>query len=169
MLNSAIALLLEICLPRYALLLGSAPEGFRQKKLEDMWISLESSGRYAPGNILAFPNGVNELFLESVLRETIDKLCDAENEDNDGNGGLFLHLCTKSEADLHAELTDSAIPGVEVVRLGKNEIRKEVIAYYADLAEKLDVGFEVEYALDGVFESEKSLGWEVLGMNQLAE
>ena len=153
----------------YALILGSAPEGFRQKKLEDMWISLESGGCYAPGNILAFPNGVNELFLESVLNETIDKLCDADSEEGKSNGGIFLYLCAKSEADLHAELSDSAISGVEIVRLGENEIRKEVIAYYAGLAEKLDVAFKVDFSVDGDFVSEKSLGYEVLEMNQLAE
>ena len=153
----------------YALVLGSAPEGVRQKKLEDTLISLESSGRYAPGNILAFPNGVNELFLESVLNGMLDNLCDVDSEEGESNGGIFLYLCAKSEADLHAELSDSAISGVKVVRLGKDEIRKEVIAYYAGLAEKLDVAFKVDFSVDGDFVSEKSLGYEVLEMNQLAE
>lgn len=144
----------------FALLCGSSPEGFRQRKIEDMYDSLKSRKEE---NVICFPNGVSEILLEKILGEVFDKA----SEDDDGQ--VLLYLCAKSESDLHAELSDSATPGVKVVRLGKDEIRKEVIAYYAGLAEKLDVAFKVDFSVDGDFVSEKSLGYEVLEMNQLAE
>lgn len=149
----------------FAILCGSAPEGFRQKKLEDMFdfLTRPEGGSFERKNIISFPGGVNELFLENLLWQTIEKA----SEDSDSY--VLLYLCAKSEADLHAELSDSAISGVEIVRLGENEIRKEVLAYYAGLAEKLDVAFKVDFSVDGDFVSEKSLGYEVLEMNQLAE
>ena len=53
--------------------------------------------------------------------------------------------------------------GVEVVRLGEDEIRKDVIAYYAEkLAGLLDVKCRVVYESDGELVSEEILGWEKL-------
>ena len=144
----------------YAILCGSAPENFRQKKLEDFHNSLERSGEYQPENIVVFPNGANELFLEMVLNETFDKICDGDTGEEDIIGGLLLYVCTRTKADLSAELSDCAVPGVEVVLLGEDEVRKEVIAYYEDLAEKMGVGFRVEYDWDGEFVREEELGYE---------
>ena len=176
---------------KYAILCGSAPKGFRQKKLKYKYDFLESeAGRCCEsGYIVDFPNGVNELFLEGVLNEALEKAADAE-DDGDGTpdaepfnataedallageadapnaddctaGEVLLYLCARSCADLRAELSDCAVPGIEVVRLGDDEVRKEVIAYYADLAEKMGVCFRVEYDWDGEFvREEEELGWE---------
>ena len=58
------------------------------------------------------------------------------------------------------ELSDSCVEGVKVVRLGNNEIRKEVLAYCADLAEKQEIDFQVIYDFDREFISEEELGFE---------
>ena len=140
----------------YAILCGSAPKGFRQRKIEYMYDFLisESGRSQAAEDLLVFPNGVNELFLEGLLNEVFDK---ASEEDD---GGVILYLCARTESDLHSQLSDCAIPDVEVVRLGENEIRKEVIDYYADLAEKMDIDFHVEYSVDGEFVMEEEIGYE---------
>lgn len=144
----------------FAILCGSAPEGFRQKKLDDICDFLKDRKEE---NVICFPNGVSEILLEKLLGEAFDKAC--INDECQ----VLLYLCAQTEADLNANLSGSGLSNVKVVRLGKDEIRKEVIAYYAGLAEKLDVAFKVDFSVDGDFVSEKSLGYEVLEMNQLAE
>lgn len=141
---------------KYAILCGSAPSDYRQKKLEEKYDFLETKEGFEPGSIVSFPNGVTELFLESVLNESFDKAAD---EDSD-SGKVVLYLFAKAEADLNSVLSDSCVEGVEVVRLGDNEIRKEVLAYYADLAEKQDIDFQVVYDFDSEFISETELGFE---------
>lgn len=141
---------------KYAILCGSAPSDYRQKKLEEKYDFLETKEGFEPGSIVSFPNGVSELFLESVINESFDKAVDDESD----SGKVFLYLFAKSEADLNSVLSDSCVEGVEVVRLGDNEIRKEVLAYYADLAEKQDIDFQVVYDFDSEFISETELGFE---------
>lgn len=164
---SAIALLSEICqscyfevqVSSYAILCGSAPADYRQKKLEDKcnFLSGEADGFAPKENVIIFPNGVHELMLESVLNNAFDEVA----EDDDGE--VLLYLCALEEADLHAELSDSVCEGVEVVRLGTDEIRKDVIAYYEGLAERLGIGFRVMYDSDCELVSEKALGYEEAG------
>lgn len=141
---------------KYAILCGSAPNDYRQKKLEEKYDFLETKEGFEPGSIVSFPNGVSELFLESVLNESFDK---ASDEDSD-SGKVFLYLFAKAEADLNSVLSDSFVEGVKVVRLGDNEIRKDVLAYYADLAEKQEIDFQVVYDFDGEFINEEELGFE---------
>lgn len=141
---------------KYAILCGSAPNDYRQKKLEEKYDFLETKEGFEPGSIVSFPNGVSELFLESVLNESFDKAVDDESD----SGKVFLYLFAKAEADLNSVLSDSFVEGVKVVRLGDNEIRKDVLAYYADLAEKQEIDFQVVYDFDGEFINEEELGFE---------
>ena len=143
----------------YAILCGSAPEGFRQKKLVAMhdFLTSDEGGAIPERNIIIFPSGVDELMLECMLHNVLDEA--AEEDD----GEVTLYFRTLSEADLHAELSDSACAGVEVVRLGKDEIRKDVIAYYEGLSERLGVKFRVAYEADDELVSEESLGYERIG------
>jgi len=157
---------MEIALVRYALLCGSAPEDFRQKKLEDFHDSLEQTGEYQPGNIVAFPNGVQELFLELALNEAVDKLCAESDEESDVIGKILLYFCARTEADLDSELADSYTPGVQVVRLGNDEVRKDVIEYYQGLCKRCDIDMQVVYDWDGDFVSQESLGWEKVAQKE---
>ena len=61
---------------RFAILLGDAPEDFRQKKLEDMFNFLDSK-RNAGDSIVTFANGISELMLEMVLDNSVKQLADA--------------------------------------------------------------------------------------------
>ncbi|WP_294431693.1 hypothetical protein [uncultured Treponema sp.] len=160
---------MEIALVRYALLCGSAPENFGQKKLEDFHDSLEQTGEYQPGNIVAFPNGVQELFLELALNEAVDKLCAEADEESDVIGKILLYFCARTEADLDSELADSYTPGVQVVRLGNDEVRKDVIEYYQGLCKRCDIDMQVVYDWDGDFVSEKDLGYEKLSDEECRE
>ena len=144
---------------KYAVLCGFAPEGCRQKKLVDMYdfLTSEAGGAVPERNIVIFPNGMHELLLESALNGIFDAA--AEEDESE----VVLYLCAATEADLHAKLSDCAGVGVEVVRLGSDEVRKDVIAYYAELAEKLEIGFRVVYAADSELVSDEELGYERVG------
>ena len=157
-------------MPKYAVLCGSAPEGYRQKKLVDMYDFLTSGegGSYESGSVIVFPNGVNELLLESVLNSVLDEASESdsagESTAEEYTGEVLLYFCAQTEADLCAELSDSACAGVEVVRLGSNEVRKDVIAYYDGLAEQLGVKLRVVYETDDTLMSEEELGYERVGV-----
>lgn len=141
----------------YAVLCGSAPENYRQKKLVYMhdFLTSEKGGSVPESNIIIFPNGANELFLESVLNGIFDDAAAEEKSD------VLLYFCAESESDLKIELSDCERAGVEAVRLGKNEIRKDVIAYYSEkLARMLDVKCRVIYEADNQLISEEELGYE---------
>lgn len=145
---------------KYALLCGSAPEDFRQKKLVEMhdYLTSEAGGSVSERNIIIFPNGVPELLLESVLNGVFDSAAEEDSSE------VLLYFCAMTEADLNAELSDSYVSGVEVVRLGEGEIRKDVIAYYAEkLAGMLEVNCRVMYETDGELVSEESFGYERIG------
>ena len=143
----------------YAILCGSAPEGFQQKKLVAMhdYLTSEAGGSVSERNIIIFPNGVPELLLESVLNGVFDSAAEEDSSE------VLLYFCAMTEADLNAELSDSYVSGVEVVRLGNDEIRKDVIAYYAALAEKMGIGFQVRYESDCELVREEVLGYERIG------
>ena len=121
------------------------------------FLTSKEGGFLSERNIVIFPSSVHELMLECALNNALDEA--AEEED----GEVLLYFCTQTDADLHAELSDSSIEGVEVVRLGKDEIRKDVIAYYEGLSERLGVKFRVAYEADDELVSEESLGYERIG------
>lgn len=134
---------------KFALLCGSAPEDFRQKKILDMhdFLVSESGGFVPERNIVIFPNGVNELMLECTLNNVFDGSAGDEPEE------ILLYVCT-----------DSPIPDSdESVFLRGEEIRRDVISYYADLAKKIEIGFQVIFDSDRELVNEESLGWEKIG------
>lgn len=102
-------------MPRYAILCGSAPRGFTQKKINEMhdFLTGEAGGSWAEKEIVFFPNGVDDAMLAFVLeRLKADK---AEQ--------IFLYICTMSPV---AEEDKS-------VWLGGYEVRKSLIkAFCAD-------------------------------------
>ena len=99
----------------YAILCGSAPDGFTQKKINEMhdFLISDAGGSWAEKDIVIFPNGVTEAMLSFVLeRIKADK---AEQ--------IFLYVCTMSPV---AEEDKS-------VWLGGYEVRKSLIeAFCAD-------------------------------------
>ena len=111
---------------RYALLCGSAPKGFRQEAFVKKY-DLLTRGKNAcvPEHVIEFPYGVNELFLEGVLNSVFEEVAD-----NDGE--VLLYFCTRIEEDLHAQLSGSCVANAGVFRLGEDEIRKDVVAYYEE-------------------------------------
>ena len=104
-----------VSLKKYAILCGSAPDGFTQKKINEMheFLTSEAGGLWAEKNIAIFPNGVNEAMLSFVLERL-----KAEKTEQ-----IFLYICT---------LTPVADED-KSVWLGGYEVRKSLIeAFCAD-------------------------------------
>ena len=100
---------------RHAILCGSAPDGFTQKKINEMhdFLTSEAGGFWAEKEITIFPNGVDEAMLSFVL----------EWLKSDKTEQILLYICTLSP------IADSE----ESLWLGSEELRISVIeAFCAD-------------------------------------
>ncbi len=73
---------------RHAILCGSAPDGFTQKKINEMhdFLTGEAGGSWAEKDIVIFPNGVSEVMLSFVL----------ERLRADKTEQILLYICTSS-------------------------------------------------------------------------
>ena len=98
-----------VSLKKHAILCGSAPDGFTQKKINEMhdFLTSEAGGFWAEKEITIFPNGVDEAMLSFVL----------ERLEADKTEQILLYICTLSPL---AEIEKS-------VWLGGEEVRKSVI------------------------------------------
>ena len=99
----------------YAILCGCAPDGFTQKKINEMhdFLISEAGGSWAEKDIVVFPNGVDEAMLSFVL----------ERLKADKTEQILLYICTLTPV---AESEKS-------IWLGGEEVRKSVIgAFCAD-------------------------------------
>ena len=99
----------------YAILCGSAPRGFTQKKINEMhdFLISDAGGSWAEKDIVIFPNGVTEAMLSFVL----------ERLKADKTEQIFLYICTLSPVANEDK----------TVWLGGEEVRKSVIeAFCAD-------------------------------------
>ena len=100
---------------RHAILCGSAPDGFTQKKINEMhdFLTSEAGGFWTEKEITIFPNGVDEAMLSFML----------ERLKADKTEQILLYICTLSPV---ADKDKS-------VWLGGDEVRKIVIeAFYTD-------------------------------------
>ncbi len=93
---------------RHAILCGCAPDGFTQKKINEMhdFLTGEAGGSWAEKEIVIFPNGVSEAMLSFVLERL-----KAEKTEQ-----ILLYICTLSPV---ADEDES-------VWLGGEEVRKSV-------------------------------------------
>ena len=93
----------------YAILCGCAPDGFTQKKINEMhdFLTSETGGFWAEKEITIFPNGVTEAMLSFVL----------ERLKADKTEQILLCICTLSPV---ADEDES-------VWLGGEEVRKTVV------------------------------------------
>lgn len=123
---------------RFSILLGSAPEDFRQKKLEDMYdfLSSKNGGR----GVVTFANGISELMLEMVLDNSLK-----QNPDS-----ILLYICTLQP------IGDDE----KSVWLGGEEIRRDVISHYQTLAAECGIDMQVVFDSDSDMVREEELGWE---------
>ena len=100
---------------RHAILCGCAPDGFTQKKINEMhdFLTSEAGGFWAEKEIMIFPNGVTEAMLSFVL----ERLKSEKTEQ------ILLYICTLSPVS----------ESEKSVWLGGEEVRKSVIeAFFAD-------------------------------------
>lgn len=123
---------------RYAILLGSAPEDFIQKKLEDISDFLNSkNGRRG---VVTFANGITEQMLEMVLDNSMK-----QNPDS-----ILLYLCTLQPVG----------DDENSLWLGGEEIKCDVISHYQTLAAECGIDMQVIFDSDRELVSEEELGWE---------
>lgn len=75
-----------VSLKKYAILCGSAPDGFTQKKINEMhdFLTSGAGGLWAEKDIAIFPNGVDEPTLSFVL----------ERLKADKTEQILLYICT---------------------------------------------------------------------------
>ncbi len=100
---------------KHAILCGCAPDGFTQKKINEMhdFLISEAGGSWAEKEIMIFPNGVDEAMLSFVL----------ERLRADKTEQILLYICALSPV---ADEDKS-------VWLGGEEVRKSVIEdFFAD-------------------------------------
>lgn len=118
-----------VSLKKYAILCGSAPDGFTQKKINEMhdFLTSDAGGSWAEKDIAIFPNGVDDAMLAFVL----------ERLKADKTEQILLYICT---------LTPVADED-KSVWIGGEEVRKSVIeAFCADGCGQVvyDCGRELE-------------------------
>lgn len=102
-------------LTRSAILCGSAPDGFMQKKINEMhnFLTSEAGGSWAEKEITIFPNGMDDAMLSFML----------ERLKADKTEQILLYICTLSPV----------VDEDKSVWLGEDEVRKIVIeAFCAD-------------------------------------
>ena len=101
-----------VSLKKYAILCGSAPDGFTQKKINEMhdFLTSDAGGLWAEKDIAIFPNGVDEPTLSFVL----------ERLKADKTEQILLYMCTLTPV---ADKEKS-------VWLGGDEVQKSVIEFF---------------------------------------
>ena len=111
---------------KHAILCGSAPDGFTQKKINEMhdFLTSEAGGSWAEKEIMIFPNGVSEAMLSFVL----------ERLRADKTEQILLYICTLSPVS----------ESEKSVWLGGEEVRKSVIEASASSA----TGIEAQVIYD---------------------
>ena len=135
---------------RYAILCGSAPDGFTQKKINEMhdFLTSEAGGFWAEKDIVIFPNGVDEAMLSFVL----------ERLKADKTEQILLYICTLSPV---ADDDKSVWLGVEEVRKSVIEsvASTSSVAGNSGLVEPVETGVfnggQVIYDCGGEFESDE--------------
>ena len=121
---------------RYAILCGSAPDGFTQKKINEMhdFLTSDAGGFWAEKDIVIFPNGVTEAMLSFVL----------ERLKADKTEQILLYMCTLTPV---ADKEKS-------VWLGGDEVRKSVIEFFcADGCAQVIYDSCREMVMEEVFEN----------------
>ena len=118
---------------RHAILCGCAPDGFTQKKINEMhdFLTGEAGGSWAEKDIVIFPNGVSEAMLSFVL----------ERLKADKTEQILLYICTLSPV---ADEDKS-------VWLGGEEIRKSVIEKFSEFCRSSSSNVQVIYDCDRDF------------------
>lgn len=168
---------------QFAILLGDAPEDFKQKKLEDMFDFLDSK-RNAGNSIVTFANGISEMMLEMVLDNSVKQLSNSSHSELVSESTRTRHpeFISGSAKEMLSEgakqqvqyddirnsnsillyiCTNSPVKDSDKsIWLGGEEIRRDVILHYQALAEKCGIDMQLVMDSDGELVSEESMGWE---------
>ncbi len=168
---------------KFTLLLGSAPEDFRQKKIEEMFGFLDSK-RNKGDSIVTFANGISELMLEAVLNNSMKQLANVghfeladfrcrPHSDSESNKEMLKQVqhdgISKFQSDgfrkynsifLYICTLQPVEENEKSIWLGGEEIRRDVILHYQGLATECGIDMQVIFDSDSEMASEEELGWE---------
>ena len=118
------------------LIIGSAPDGYRQKKFEEKCSScLTNDEKY-----VGCPNGINEAMFEPILKNAFEKHIDK----------ILLYICTLEP------IKDSN----KTIKLGNYRISKDYLENCQKLAECKGITLSIEYDICSDLVSEEELGFE---------
>ena len=125
-----------------AVLVGEAPAGFRQKKMEEMsdFLTTKEGGSVKAGEYIAFPDGVTEEMLKDVLSRIIDYQPEH----------ILLYFCTKEPVRYFEK----------VIWCGGEEIQKETISLYQKKANDSDIDMQFIFDVCRDCISEEERGYE---------
>ena len=120
---------------KYAILIGDAPEGFRQRRMEDMmdFLQTEQGGSYKAGEYIGFPGGVTEGMLDDVFRYTLEQLPKR----------VLIYFCTR-----------------DPVRDYEKVIPKEMITTFQKRAKDKNIDLQIIYDVCRDLATEEELGYE---------
>lgn len=143
----------------YALLLGSAPEGFSQKKLNDMLDLLASEkGLWAKCGIVSFPNGASEKTLRHILENIKNEIENAKRE-KEAYCNLANALQIQKSESLQNKLQENAEFKIllyictlspisesdKSIWLGGEEIRKSMVEVFCEFCRSSGSNIQVVY------------------------
>lgn len=127
---------------KYAILIGDAPDGFRQRRMEDMmdFLQTEQGGSYKAGEYIGFPGGVTEGMLDDVFRYTLEQLPKR----------VLIYFCTR----------DPVRDYEKVIWCGGEEIPKEMITTFQKRAKDKNIDLQIIYDVCRDLATEEELGYE---------
>lgn len=131
-----------IVMEKLAVLIGAAPEGFRQRKMEDMmdFLQTEQGGSYKASEYLGFSGVVTENMLDDVFRYTLEQLPKR----------ILIYFCTR----------DPVRDYEKVIWCGGKEIPKEMIAKFQNQAKDNNIDLQIIYDVCRDLATEEELGYE---------
>ena len=118
------------------LIIGSAPEGYHQKRFEEKRDSCFANDKEYVG----CPNGINEAMLKPILKNAFEKHTDK----------IHLYICTLEP------IKDSN----KTIKVGNYRISKEFLENCQKLAESKGVTLSIEYDVCKDLVCEEELGFE---------
>lgn len=118
------------------LIIGSAPDGYRQKKFEDKCASCFANDEEYVGS----PNGINETMLEPILKNAFKTHTDK----------ILLYICTLEP------IKDSN----KTIKLGNYRISKKYLENCQKLANDKGLNLTIEYDVCSDLVTLEELGYE---------
>lgn len=121
-----------------AIIIGSAPEGYRQKKIEEKCDSCFANDE----EYVAFPNGIDETMLKSILHKVFEKHPDQ----------IIFYICTQEPVK----------ESNKTIKLGNSSVSKDFLLNYQKLTKDKGSNLTIGYDVCNDLLTLEELGYEKL-------